>query len=412
MKGNPLGTRSRKSRAQRASILGLAGAIALVGAADTAAARTLKVTNLKPDGKGSLSDTIGRANRAKGPDRITFDRHLHGTIQVREALSLKGPVVVQGAGKRVKIYGGRRTSKLKILERGDGQRASLRDLDMKQIAVHARAHGDRSRIQIEDSTISGQSNIEDAGVSVGQYRGYDHGIVKVENSTVSGWDSGGVTTIWASAKVDRSTISDNGSSGVHARFYGHVEVTNSTITGNVMTGTEENTGGAGVSTYYSSSIDLTNSTVTGNREVGTAGFQGSGGGVKGEVVVNGSTITGNSSETGGGVHIYGEGSVTNSIIAGNTSTAGGAGDCDALFSRGGNLIQSPGDCQVKSTDLTGVDPKLGPLSDNGGPTETEALKPGSPAIGLAIAKTAPKFDQRGVKRGSKPDAGAYELGAG
>jgi hypothetical protein len=64
---------------------------------------------------------------------------------------------------------------------------------------------------------------------------------------------------------------------------------------------------------------------------------------------------------------------------------------------------------LKPTDLGGVDPKLGRLTDNGGPTETRALKPGSSAIGLAIPKSAPKFDQRGVKRGKSPDAGAYEL---
>ena len=104
----------------------------------------------------------------------------------------------------------------------------------------------------------------------------------------------------------------------------------------------------------------------------------------------------------------------NTIIAGNTSTSPGIGeDCAPLggsgpVSRGGNLIESPGDCTLEPADLFGVDPLLGPLRDNGGSTPTMALKAGSPAIGLAIAKFAPKLDQRGVKRGKSPDSGAYQ----
>ena len=49
----------------------------------------------------------------------------------------------------------------------------------------------------------------------------------------------------------------------------------------------------------------------------------------------------------------------------------------------------------------------GPLADNGGPTPTHKLQKGSEAIGHA-GKDAPARDQRGVKRDSKPDIGAYE----
>ncbi len=54
------------------------------------------------------------------------------------------------------------------------------------------------------------------------------------------------------------------------------------------------------------------------------------------------------------------------------------------------------------------DPKLGPLANNGGPTKTYALLKSSPAIDAADNALAPKFDQRGVLRGSRPDIGAYE----
>lgn len=58
-------------------------------------------------------------------------------------------------------------------------------------------------------------------------------------------------------------------------------------------------------------------------------------------------------------------------------------------------------------------PLLGPLADNGGPTQTMALLEGSPAIDAATGGTPPSVDQRGLGRpaGTAPDVGAFELGA-
>src|SRR5262245_42225917 len=61
--------------------------------------------------------------------------------------------------------------------------------------------------------------------------------------------------------------------------------------------------------------------------------------------------------------------------------SGGAGpDCFApvtgqLISQGFNLIQNAADCNVGAdpTSLTGVDPRIGPLADNGGSTQTHVL---------------------------------------
>jgi hypothetical protein len=59
-----------------------------------------------------------------------------------------------------------------------------------------------------------------------------------------------------------------------------------------------------------------------------------------------------------------------------------------------------------------IDPCLGPLQNNGGPTQTMALLPGSPAIGQADNPFAPKTDQRGKVRldrhGEPTDIGAFE----
>ena len=61
-----------------------------------------------------------------------------------------------------------------------------------------------------------------------------------------------------------------------------------------------------------------------------------------------------------------------------------------------------------ASDLTGLDPALGPLAANGGPTYTLALLPGSPAIDAGDAAGAPHFDQRGLPR---IVSGAIDIGA-
>ena len=103
--------------------------------------------------------------------------------------------------------------------------------------------------------------------------------------------------------------------------------------------------------------------------------------------------------------------MSHTIIAGNVP-----GDCSGgVVSLGFNL-DSDNTCNLSpSTDLPGTDPLLGPLQDNGGPTETHALLPGSPAIDLSLAIGEPcggGTDQRGVPRpqGLGCDIGAFEVG--
>ena len=60
--------------------------------------------------------------------------------------------------------------------------------------------------------------------------------------------------------------------------------------------------------------------------------------------------------------------------------------------------------------MNNTDPQLGPFADNGGPTLTMALLPGSPAIDAGTVLGAPATDQRGVPRpqGAGVDIGAFE----
>jgi hypothetical protein len=75
-----------------------------------------------------------------------------------------------------------------------------------------------------------------------------------------------------------------------------------------------------------------------------------------------------------------------------------------------NLIKTCGLSNNASGNITGVDPNLGPLKNNGGATLTMAPQAGSPAINAAdtASQACPATDQRGVMR---PQGGACDIGA-
>jgi CSLREA domain-containing protein len=135
---------------------------------------------------------------------------------------------------------------------------------------------------------------------------------------------------------------------------------------------------------------------------------GLGGGIanEGTLTLRYATITHNSAWWGAGVHNAGTATGEGSLIG---AQDGGA-DCTTavgtpLLSAGYNL-DSDGTCWSGATDLAGVDPLLGPLADNGGPTSTHRPGPGSPAIDAIPDGLAPlcdggnayKTEQRGQSR--------------
>lgn len=139
------------------------------------------------------------------------------------------------------------------------------------------------------------------------------------------------------------------------------------------------------------------------------------------------TIAGNSADEIGGLSLLSSGESAPAIIE-NTligiNTAANAPDCSvsglSVTSQGVNLL-SVGDplsgesaCLSSPSNLVGtlaspVDPLLGPLQDNGGPTPTRALGAGSPAFDAAPDQGQAE-DQRGFARpqGAAHDIGAYE----
>jgi hypothetical protein len=170
-------------------------------------------------------------------------------------------------------------------------------------------------------------------------------------------------------------------------------------------------------------VTLTNSTVSGNSA--TAGLEG--GGIVnfngGTVTLTNSTVSDNSALFGGGGIFNVGGAVTlrNTILAGNSASTGP--DCVGTLTSGGyNLLGNDSGCvftpatgdQV-GTAASPIDPTLGPLQDNGGPTYTQALLAGSPAIDVVSQAHLAGLttDQRGLPRPNNGetvgDIGAYEV---
>jgi predicted outer membrane repeat protein len=179
-------------------------------------------------------------------------------------------------------------------------------------------------------------------------------------------------------------------------------------------------------------VTLTNSTVSGNS---TAGFSADGGGIlaSGELTLIDSTVSGNfATDSGGGIRALGAVTLHNTIVAKNSAGETGAdifsrriGSPPPSITAAHSLIGSnsgSGLTEAQTPDANGnligtrtnpIDPRLGPLADNGGSTRTHALLPGSPATNAAVIVANAQYDQRGPPYlrvyGPAPDMGAFEL---
>ena len=261
-------------------------------------------------------------------------------------------------------------------------------------------------------------------------------VVSIQHSTISGNRAvGGKGGDGAAGGLVTNYNGGQGGDG-GAAFGGGIEaaslvLVNSTVSGNQAFGgdggrggdTNYGTSGNGGNSetargggLYGSQIFLYNSTITAN--VATAGMGGRYGDVVGtddDSGVQGSVGIDVDSD-GGGVESDSITSVS-TIIAGNTAQFGP--DVFGTFlSASHTLLQDNGDASGITADATngnliGVDPLLGPLADNGGPTLTHAFRPGtppSPAIDAGSNPIPVSADQRGAPRvfGAAADIGAYE----
>ena len=215
---------------------------------------------------------------------------------------------------------------------------------------------------------------------------------------------------WVSETVTaelRGVTVTNGSVGVYnlgggILNEGTLTLTDSTVSLNIAGG------GGGISNSVDGTLTVTNSTVSLN----TARY---GGGIEnqadGLLTLTNSTVSGNAAPNGGGIYNFNGGELTASGTLINNDCLG-----DPALP-GGYNIESPGDtCGFdQGTDLVNVsvdDLNLGPLQDNGGPTQTHALLPGSVAIDhIPAVDCEVDEDQRGELRpgGAMCDVGAFEV---
>jgi hypothetical protein len=274
-------------------------------------------------------------------------------------------------------------------------------------------------LQLGDPTANQSTTVERLGASP----------VTIESQTLSrvmtiNGGSGGVTISGVTISGGVLNVGSAIGAGI-AVGGGPFTLTDSTVSGNTATGAGDSGGGIAAGTG-GGQMTLINDTISGNSATGDGGGIDFGDGAGNQLTLENVTIADNHADSdgigggnGGGVaRVAFAPAMTlhNTIIAGNSG--GGAPDCVGFASggtitRSGNLIGDPSGCAYPTPgpgDITGAVPLLGPLADNGGPTATQALLAGSPAIDHAVAP-CPATDQRGVARPQLAgcDIGAFEL---
>ncbi len=368
-------------------------------------AATITVTNTNDSGLGSLRQALSVAHDG---DRITFA--VSGTITLTSGgLGVFKNVTISGPGADQLSIDGNQSPTQPVFS--VSAIATISGLTIRNSADGIDNFGGTLTVRncvISDNAFSGISiTTQEFGVVT----------ATILSTTVSGNSQGGVSSVpnifsgGATVTITDCTISSNFSAPGGGGIFGthtFLSVANSTISGN---STPRSGGGISVS----GGLVIENSTISGN-SAGT-----SGGGIYGGATVKNSTISDNSAGTSGG-GIYGGATVENSTISGNSGTNGGGiynnsslvvrntilnagASGENIFNDGGTVTSlgynlssdDAGGYLTGPGDQINTDPLLGPLQNNGGPTFTHALLPGSPAIDAGDPNFSPPpfNDQRG-----------------
>jgi hypothetical protein len=399
-----------------------------------------------------------------GGGTVTFS--CSGTITLTATITIAADTTIDGSGQTVTISGNHAVPVFFVISGNSGVTLNLNKVT---VANGYSINGDGAGIFIMTLgtvTVSDSTFADNSAVYGGGIRNY--GTLTVNNSTFSGnraehgggisntsggkWPRFGTATVSNSIfsgnraehgggisntsggkwpRFGTATVSNSIFSGNRADYYGGaIDNTSGTVTVNnsILSGNSADTGGAIDSS--GGTVSLSNSTLSGNSA-------GAGGGISNEgsmVIVSNSTFAGNSAgRDGGGIRIpIGTVTVSNSTFSGNrASTGGGIRNAEGTVTLGntivansptggncsGYIVDGGGNLSYPETSCSGInsDPKLGPLQDNGGPTWTMALLPGSAALDAAndaicAAPPVDNRDQRGVTRpqGLHCDIGAYE----
>ena len=339
--------------------------------ASPAQAAPFSVTNTADSGEGSLRQAISDADAGAGEDTINFDPSLSGqtiTLGSQLAVADSAGLIIDGGSANITVSG---NNAVRVFEVRSGAKLTLNNLT---VANGRGAAGggiaNLGTLTVTNSTLSGNS----------AYYGGGGGI----------WNNGGTVT------VTNSTLSGNSSTwhggGIYNWNGGTLTVINSTLSGNSVTDLDYASGGGIAS--YGGTLTVTNSTLSGN----SAG-----------------------AGRGGGIESYGGSATLNNTIVANSPSGG---NCSVTITNGGYNLDSDGSCgfgtannSISGTTDKPLDPQLGSLANNGGPTKTHTLLEDSPAIDEGSSFSA-TIDQRGLPRPSNfvgivnaddgSDIGAFE----
>ena len=371
------------------------------------------VTNLDDSGAGSLRQAIFDANHplsSPGPDEIVFDVGLTGTITlstgemfITDDLTITGPgagAITIDAQMMDRIFNIDDLAGTEIVvsisglmfingsHSSGGAVINFEDLSIDACVFENNIsfnggviHNQGTLTEITNSTFSGNS--ADSGGVIDNFLGT---IVKITNSTFSGnnAEAGGVILNGGPiGEITNSTFSgnsaDSGGGAIWNASPGTIEkITNSTFSGNSATGR----GGAIFNQIDRTIEEITNCTFSGN----STGIDGGAIWNDGDMNISFTTIANNqAADEGGGIFENGASiRIRNSIVAFNTATTSGPncnGDITTLVTEINNY-SNDGSCGFDGDNSTIL---LGPLANNGGPTQTLALLGGDPLDGASPA---------------------------
>jgi hypothetical protein len=384
---------------------------------------TFTVDHLADDWVGSgLNGSLRYCiNQAADGDHIRFGDGVTGTMhlafglgELRHSISIDGPgpglltvtaAVTGGTGgvglmvawnatvsiSGVTLIGGYRPDGLGSAITNDGTLTVNHCTVSGSSGPGAAILNEWATLTLNDCTVTGNSSFTDSAID-----NWGTSTLTLNDCTVSGNSGRMVAGITngdeGTATLSDCTVSGNSASGADPYYY---------CAGGILNG---------------GALSMNNCTVSGNSDFNDGEISGAGGIFNANILtLNNCTISGNSGFFCSGLYTGWTAQTRNTIIAGNmTSYWPGSGDvCGDLGSLGHNLIGDGSGYGFDATDILNVDPKLGALQNNGGPTQTMALLPGSPAIDAGDNTNAPAFDQRGpgfarIVNGVI-DIGAYEV---
>jgi hypothetical protein len=397
-------------------------------------AATITVTNTNDSGPGSLRQALTIAN-----DGDTIGFAVTGTISLTSGeLVIDKNITISGPGPSLlTVARDQQAADFRIFNILPSHTAEIDGLTITAGSLVGNGGGISSgaTLTISNCAISGNSILTTDGLQHSGAGIYNVGTMTIVNSTVNnnqaligGFfppDGGGISNDVGTLTIQNTTISENTAAGYGGGVYnvGSLTAINSTIRGNTGSGGGGIFGGATIidctisgnrATFEGGGIfgggTISNCTISGNMT--TVGHS-RGGGISGSGTITNSTFSDNLSVNGSSICALGTVQLANTILnsganiflLGGTVTSHGY---NLSSDNGGGFLNGPGD-QINT------DPLLGPLQDNGGPTFTHELLPGSPAIHMGDPNFTPPptYDQRGNPFvrvfGGRIDIGSFEV---